>query len=252
MLLLLLLLLLLVLLLPLSPSPSRKNSWTLPHRRMLSALTASITAMKTTTLSAAVLIAALNALTLVPSLQPYASYCIAASLALALWLALKTLLAPSPIPAPALAPNLAPPPPPPPPAPTVEIRNLAEADAIALLATFQAKGRLVDFLMDDIAAYSDAQVGAAARVVQQGCKAALQQHFTIAPVANAAEGSRILVPADAPAGEYSLVGKVAGEPPFTGTLVHKGWKATSVKLPRSLPTSSGQLPPIAPAQVELR
>ena len=38
------------------------------------------------------------------------------------------------------------------------------------------EGRLIDFLMDDLTAYGDAQVGAAARVVHEGCKAVLQEH----------------------------------------------------------------------------
>jgi hypothetical protein len=132
------------------------------------------------------------------------------------------------------------------------VRNLSEAEAIGLLGVFQTKGRLVDFLMDDIGTYSDAQVGAAARVVHQGCKAALQEHFTVVPVSTEREGSRVVVPAAAPAGDFEFVGKVAGQPPFSGVLVHKGWKATSVKLPRSLLVDAGRLPPIAPAQVELR
>ena len=41
----------------------------------------------------------------------------------------------------------------------------ADAEIVSFLAILQARGRLVDFLMDDINTYSDAQVGAAARVV---------------------------------------------------------------------------------------
>ena len=46
----------------------------------------------------------------------------------------------------------------------------ADAEIVHFLAMLQDKGRLVDFLMDDINPYSDAQVGAAARVVHAGCK----------------------------------------------------------------------------------
>ena len=73
----------------------------------------------------------------------------------------------------------------------------------------QEKGRLVDFLMDDINAYSDAQVGAAARVVHAGCKAVLQEHFRIIPVRPEQEGSTVQVPAGYSADEYRLVGKIA-------------------------------------------
>ena len=54
----------------------------------------------------------------------------------------------------------------------------AEAEIVSFLATLQEQGRLIDFLMDDITTYDDGQVGAAARVVHQGCKAALQEHFS--------------------------------------------------------------------------
>ncbi len=207
--------------------------------------------MKTTTLIAGLAIAALNALTFVPPLQAHAAYLVAGSGALALWLVFKAATGrTTQASAEAVSPPQTPPPPPPPPAP--QVRNLSEAEAIGLLGVFQTKGRLVDFLMDDIGAYSDAQVGAAARVVQQGCKAALLEHFAVVPVSAEREGSRVTVPAEAPAGDFELVGKIAGEPPFSGVLVHKGWKATSVRLPRSLLADAGRLPPIAPAQVELR
>ena len=207
--------------------------------------------MKTTSILAGVVIAALNALALVPSLQSNAAYFVAGAIAVALWLALKAIVA-KPVaavaetsePAATAAPRQT--------TPEPVVERLAEAEAIALLGVFQSKGRLVDFLMDDIAGYSDAQVGAAARVVQQGCKAALAEHFTIEPIAVEAEGTRITVPEGAEGTRYSLVGKVSGEPPFSGVLVHKGWRATSVKLPRSLTSSEEALPPIAPAQVELR
>jgi hypothetical protein len=42
--------------------------------------------------------------------------------------------------------------------------NQAEAEVVAFVGLLQDKGRFVDFLMDDVALYNDAQVGAAARV----------------------------------------------------------------------------------------
>lgn len=210
--------------------------------------------MKTTTLYAGLAIAVLNALTFLPALQAHGAYLVGGSCALALALVFRAMTKqptattePVPPPAPAAP---ASPPPAVPAAPAV--RNLSEAEAIGLLGVFQTKGRLIDFLMDDIGAYSDAQVGAAARVVQQGCKTALLEHFTVVPVSAEREGSRVTVPAGAAAGEFELVGKIAGEPPFSGVLVHKGWKATSVRLPRSLLADAQHLPPFAPAQVELR
>jgi hypothetical protein len=49
--------------------------------------------------------------------------------------------------------------------------NQAETEIVSFLGLLQERGRLVDFLMEDITSYDDAQVGAAARVVHQGCKA---------------------------------------------------------------------------------
>ena len=98
----------------------------------------------------------------------------------------------------------------------------------------QEKGRLVDFLMDDINPYSDAQVGAAARVVHAGCKDVLQEHFRINPVRTEQEGSTVQVPAGYSADEYRLVGRIAGPAPFSGVLVHRGWKTDMVKLPQLL------------------
>ena len=130
--------------------------------------------------------------------------------------------------------------------------NQAEAEIVSFLATLQAKGRLVDFLMDDINAFNDAQVGAAARVVHAGCKAALQEHFRIAPVRSESEGATVQVPAGYAADEYRLLGKISGQAPFSGVLVHHGWRTDQVKLPRILRESSDRLPTIAPAEVELK
>ena len=63
------------------------------------------------------------------------------------------------------------------------------------------------------------------------------------------EGDSVTVPVGFDAGAIKLTGNVSGEPPFTGTLQHRGWKASSF----NLPTLSGHQNPdiIAPAEVEL-
>jgi hypothetical protein len=140
------------------------------------------------------------------------------------------------------------------PRPTVQppAENQADAEVVNFLSSLQQKGRLLDFLMDDIAAYSDAQVGAAARVVHDGCKAVLKEHLTIRPVREEQEGATIEVPAGHAADEYRLVGRIAGEAPFTGVLIHRGWKVEAVSLPRLLRRDDERLPTIAPAEVELK
>jgi hypothetical protein len=131
-------------------------------------------------------------------------------------------------------------------------QSRADAEVVNFLSIFQDKGRLVDFLMDDIAAYSDAQVGAAGRVLHEGCKAALLEHFGIKPIREEGEGSKVTVPAQYAPDDYRLVGRISGEPPFTGTLIHHGWRAEWVKLPRLVTMGSDRLPTIAPAEVEVR
>lgn len=130
--------------------------------------------------------------------------------------------------------------------------NQADAEIVSFLAVLQARGRLVDFLMDDINAYGDAQVGAAARVVHTGCKAALLEHFRISPVRAENEGATVQVAAGYSPDEYRLLGKISGPAPFSGVLVHHGWKTDMVNLPRILRSSTDRLPAIAPAEVELK
>ena len=194
---------------------------------------------------AAVLLAVLNGLLLIPAMSAYTFPIAALALALAIIvLALCFFGAPREAPAPAAAPVAAQPPPP--------AANQAEAEVVAFVSLLQEKGRLVDFLMEDVAPYDDKQVGAAARVVHQGCREVLNDSFKITPISQAEEGSRITVPAAYAADEYRLLGKISGDPPFTGILLHKGWKTESVKLPRILKSDEEHLPSIAPAQVELK
>jgi hypothetical protein len=199
--------------------------------------------MKYCLLICAAFVAVLNALILLPAM--HATPLAAAALVLALLTVLLALLTgakapPKPTPMAAAVP---------PPAPAA---NQAEAEIVAFFALLQEKGRFIDFLMDEVTAYDDAQVGAAARVVQQGCREVLRDHFKIIPVSDVAEGSPVTVPAGYAPDEYRLVGKVSGEPPFTGTLIHKGWKTEFVKLPRLIKTNERRLPGIAPAEVELK
>ncbi|MCC6877724.1 MAG: DUF2760 domain-containing protein [Sandaracinaceae bacterium] len=131
----------------------------------------------------------------------------------------------------------------------VVLREATPDAALQLLAMFQREGRLVDFLFEDVSGFSDADIGAAARVVHDGCKKALDEHFTIVPVRDEEEGARIELPKGFDAHQVRLTGNVVGEPPFEGALSHRGWKATEVRLPKM---SEGHDPRVvAPAEVEL-
>ncbi len=122
------------------------------------------------------------------------------------------------------------------------------AAALALLALLQREGRLVDFLQEDLSAYSDADIGAAARVVHTGSRKVLQQYFTLEPVLADAEGASITVPTGFSAERIRLTGNVAGQPPYRGTLKHHGWIASSIRLP-AIPSLDPRV--VAPAEVEL-
>ncbi len=136
----------------------------------------------------------------------------------------------------------------PPPKPIV-LREPTPEAALQLLGLFQSEARLIDFLEEDIAAYSDADIGAAARIVHEGCRKVLHQHFDIEPVRHEPEGSRITLPKGFDPAEVRLTGNIVGEPPFQGVLVHRGWHASEVKLPQ---LSEGHRADIlAPAEVEL-
>ena len=124
----------------------------------------------------------------------------------------------------------------------------AQAQVVQLLARLQEKGRLVDFVMDDITPYSNEEIGAGARVVHQGCNEVLKEMFDIQAVHLGDEGETLSLAADFDARAYRLVGSVPEQPPFTGTVLHRGWKTSKVTLPRLTDTAHEV---IAPAEVEI-
>jgi len=195
---------------------------------------------------AALLLVILNAALLVPAATPYLPYIVFTSIFIAiLMLALAIATAPLPdLPLP-VAETLNPTPLP------ATLQADPKAEVIMLMRIFQEKGRLVDFLMEDITPYSDADVGSVVRSVHQGCKAAMNEHFKIEAISPHGEGASVTVPAGYAVDEFRLVGNLSGEAPFTGKVVHKGWRATSVKLPPVLNADKERLPVIAPAQVEI-
>ena len=123
------------------------------------------------------------------------------------------------------------------------------ASGLAVLGLLQREGRLVDFLQEDVASFSDAEIGAAARVVHAGSRKVLHQYLTLEPVLKEAEGAAVTVPAGFNAERIRLTGNVTGQPPFKGSLKHHGWVATSVRFPTVSPTLDPRV--VAPAEVEL-
>lgn len=121
--------------------------------------------------------------------------------------------------------------------------------ALQLLGLLQRDGRFIDFLQEDVTAYADADIGAAARVVHEGCRKTLREHFLLAPVTNEAEGGFVTLEKGFDAAAVRVTGKVVGEPPFSGTLTHRGWRVTEVRLPKVAAGHDARI--LAQAEVEL-
>lgn len=131
-------------------------------------------------------------------------------------------------------------------------KQVASSDSshLRLLHYLQQESRLIDFLKEDIRSFDDAQVGAAVRKIHQDCGRVLEELVTIRPLKEEQEGSTVQVGKGYNPSEIKVVGKIKGEPPFTGTLMHKGWKAHK----RSLPKLEGEAAyeVICPAEVEIK
>jgi len=132
------------------------------------------------------------------------------------------------------------------PAPAPKPQSGPADGAVQILSVLQRDARLVDFLMEDISAYSDEQVGAAVRDVQQQSRQTLERYLKLQPVIDGVEGE-FTKTEGLQVSQLKLVGNVppSGKAPG-GLLRHKGWKAEKVDLPA--------LPPgnvLAPAEIEV-
>jgi Domain of unknown function (DUF2760) len=121
--------------------------------------------------------------------------------------------------------------------------------AVQILALLQRDGRLVDFLVEDIAPYPDAQLGAAARSIHQSCRQVLERYIKLEPIISSEEDQPITVPAGLDPAAIKLIGNVSAQRPIRGLLRHRGWRVKDVNLP-SLPQGSGRTI-VAPAEVEV-
>jgi hypothetical protein len=137
---------------------------------------------------------------------------------------------------------------PPVPVPPILKESGPEA-ALQLLGLLQRDGRFIDFIEEDVAAYSDADIGAATRVVHAGCRKVLHEHFTLQAVRTEPEGSVITLEDGFDASAIRLTGNVVGQAPFRGSLAHRGWRVTQVRLPKLAEGHDARV--VAPAEVEL-
>jgi hypothetical protein len=121
--------------------------------------------------------------------------------------------------------------------------------ALQLLGLLQKEARFIDFIKEDITAYNDADIGVAARVVHEGCNKVVNEYFVMETVRSDKEGSKVTLAKGFNAAEVRLTGNIVGEAPFTGTLVHKGWKVTNIRLPKLTEGHNAKI--VAAAEVEL-
>ena len=134
--------------------------------------------------------------------------------------------------------------PPKPPEPTKP-----SAEPIRFLTLLQRDGRLLDFLLEDVAAASDMDLGAGVREIHRQCQKALKEHLVLEPVLPQEENTAIEVPAGFDPSAIRLTGNVTGTPPFKGMLIHRGWRVKEIKLS---PLAGGQDNfVLQPAEVEL-
>lgn len=136
------------------------------------------------------------------------------------------------------------------PAPEPVVLKEATPDAaLQLLSLLQKEARFIDFIKEDITAYNDADIGVAARVVHEGCNKAINEHFKLVVVHEGEEGNKVSLPKGFDAASIRLTGNIIGEAPFTGTLIHRGWQVTDIRLPKLTAGHNAKI--IAPAEVEL-
>jgi hypothetical protein len=133
------------------------------------------------------------------------------------------------------------------PAPVVPTVKTTDG-ALQFLGILQRDSRLVDFLMEDIASYSDDQVGAAVRELHDQCRDSIARYVTLQPVIDGVEGTFAKAPSTDP-NLVKFIGNVPAKPPSGGTLRHKGWRAAKVDLPAITGKQDAAI--IAPAEIEI-
>ena len=126
--------------------------------------------------------------------------------------------------------------------------------ALQLLGILQRESRLLDFFLEDIAAFSDDQVGAAVRNIHAGCQETLKKYFRFAPVIDGVEGTFAKPESAGQVGKdpaaIRFVGNLPAKgKPAGGTLRHRGWRADAVTLPKVNPKQNLSI--LAPAELEV-
>jgi hypothetical protein len=120
--------------------------------------------------------------------------------------------------------------------------------ALQMLSILQRDARLIDFIMEDIVAYTDDQVGAAVRGLHDQARESLARYVKLEPVIDGVEGT-FTKPALSDPAAVKFVGNVPAGKPSGGLLRHKGWRAGKVDLPPLNPKQDSSI--LAPAEIEV-
>jgi uncharacterized protein DUF2760 len=124
----------------------------------------------------------------------------------------------------------------------------ASEGALQILSILQRDSRLLDFLMEDVAGYSDGQIGAVARALHDQCRESVSRYVTLQPVIEGVEGTFTRAPST-DADLVKFIGNVPAQLPSGGILRHKGWRAAKVDLPTLGATADVTV--LAPAEIEI-
>lgn len=136
-----------------------------------------------------------------------------------------------------------------PPAPAIKTIEKPSGAPLRLLAILQTESRILDFLLEDIAAFEDAQIGQAVRDIHRKAQAALKQHLVLEPIVAGSEGDAVTVPVGFDPSAIRVLGNVTGKPPFTGQVQHPGWRVRELKLTPLAPGQDEFI--VQPAEVHL-
>jgi len=120
--------------------------------------------------------------------------------------------------------------------------------ALQMLSILQRDARLVDFIMEDIATYTDDQVGAAVRGLHDQARESLARYVKLEPVIDGVEGT-FTKPALSDPAAVKFVGNVPAGKPSGGLLRHKGWRAGKIDFPPLNPKQDSSI--LAPAEIEV-
>lgn len=124
----------------------------------------------------------------------------------------------------------------------------SRSDALTLLTVLQRDARLLDLVTEELDGYTDAQIGSAARNVLRDTRESLEKAFGLRRLTSESEGMIVEVPKQA----SPLRWRVSGNPSHAkGELVHAGWMATHVELPK-WNGQAADVMVISPIEVETR